>query len=161
MPYKLRLAALATSAALCACAAGCGGSSQTASNPQLVAQADAICKTVAAKRSAANAKLHSTATSTSKSLKTLAQVAPVMALEERRAIDRLAALQTPISSASEWRLMITGLRLLANNASQLALDAKANSIGRVQKTDAEGRQVRQRLDAIAARNGFTYCGRAS
>jgi hypothetical protein len=148
---------------------GCGGGSNTSSSAaskppaSLVAAADPICKAVAGKREAANAALREVAQSTAKTLQVLAQVAPGVAGDQRHEVSVLRALKLTgaASHSKDWQTMLLGLELLAADTTQLAVQAKAKDITAVHKIVLEGHKVQQKLTVIAARDGFTYCGRTS
>jgi hypothetical protein len=158
MPRKPRLAALAATAAILV--AGCGGSSSPTRSP-LVAQADPICKQISVERTAANRELQKVGSSTTKQLQVLARVAPGVAADEQRAVARLRTLKAPSSLAGDWQVLLGGMGELADDAAQIGLDAKAKNLKGVQSLTSNGRAVRQRLTAIADRDGFVYCGRTS
>ncbi|MGO9762069.1 MAG: hypothetical protein ACLP1Q_12510 [Solirubrobacteraceae bacterium] len=148
------LAALAVS--------GCG-SQAAAPRARLVAQADPICKQVNAKRTAADAAMDNATALTgpqgSKVLKYIARTASSLAAYELQAVDRLRALKAPASMAHEWQEMLTGLQQLANDTAQLGIYSASKNVKAGEKLLASSRQIRLRLIAIAARNGFAHCGR--
>jgi hypothetical protein len=140
-------------------ASGCGSQSHTRS--KLVAVADPVCQKVAEKREAANAALQTVAASSTKTLKVLARVAPIVASYEHNEVLLLSNLKAPASQAKDWQEMLTGMRELANDSTQLGIEAKAKKLGAVREIDLRGRIVQQRIGAIATRDGFTFCGRTS
>jgi hypothetical protein len=158
MPSKLRLAPIAIVIAIAA--AGCGSSSNPA-KAKLVAEADPICKQVSVKRSAANAAVQQAGRSTSKTLTTLARVAPPVAVDEHQAIIRLRALKAPASLASDWQKLLNGMAQLANDATEIGDDAKAGEYKAITSLTASGRKLREQLTEISTRDGVTYCGRTS
>jgi hypothetical protein len=160
MPRKLRLAPIAVVVALAV--AGCGSSSSSKSgNAKFVAEADPICEHTLAKRTTANSEVSKVSTSTAKTLAVLARVAPPVAAEEHQAIAQLRALKAPASLNSDWRQLLAGMEVLANDATQIGAHAKASEYKAVLSLTASGRKVREGLIPIAARDGFAYCGRTS
>jgi hypothetical protein len=154
----LRLAAL-LSLFVAVAMAGCGG--QTARG-RFVAQADAICKQVAARRLAANAALSKAGSkSSTHALDALAQIAPGVGAYEHDAVLRLSALKAPASMAQEWQKMLAGIDRLASNTTRLGADAKAKNVKAGQALLVNSQRVHQELTTLAARDGFTYCGRTS
>jgi hypothetical protein len=158
MPHKLRFAPFA--AILAIAAAGCGSSGGSA-RAQLVAQADPVCKQVAAQRLAANTAVGKVGTSTAKTLQALARLAPAVAVDEHQAVARLRALKAPSSLADDWQLLLTGMQQLADDTTRIAADSKAKNYKEVEAITSSGRRLRQQLTVIAARDGFSYCGRTS
>jgi hypothetical protein len=164
MPRQLRLAPVAAAIALAL--AGCGssdsgnstGTVDSAAAKHLVAEADPICKQIAVKREAANASLHGTSKST---LEKLAQLAPKVSVTEHQAVARLRTLTPPSALADDWRQILTGIEKLANDTTQIGVDAKADNLSKVEALTASGRTLREHLSTIAARDGFAYCGRTS
>jgi hypothetical protein len=141
---------------------GCGGSSPTTlTRAELVAHADPVCKQVSARRSAANDELTKAGATSAKGLQLLARVAPGIAAYEHQAVDQLRTLKAPTTLTSEWRQMLTGMQTLADDTSQIGVEAKANKLKKVESITSSGRSVREKLTTIAARDGFTYCGRTS
>ncbi len=141
---------------------GCGSSQKTGGESStLVAQADPICQQVAERRAAANAALRASGASTAKTLGVLARSAPGVATYEHRAIDQLSALKPPAALASDWRQMLAGMQKLADYATRLGPYALSHNVKGIQALDADGKRIRAGLAAIAARDGFTYCGRTS
>jgi hypothetical protein len=167
MSPRFRFAPLLAVAAVLA--VGCGGTSHSSttttsaksSRTAFVAQADPICKQVAARRSAANAALNKVAHSPSKQLELLARLAPPIAVDEHAAVEKLRTLKPPTALAHDWQQMLGGMQQLADDTSKTAADAKAKQLKGVETITASGRQVRQQLTAIASRDGFAYCGRTS
>ncbi len=158
MPRKLRLVPIAIVVAIAV--AGCGTSS-TNGKAKLVAEADPICKQISIDRTAANAEVSKAKSSTAKTLRVLARVAPPVAAAEHRMVARLHALSVPSSLASEWQQLLAGMEQLADDATQIGEQAKANDYKTIASLTASGRTIREHLTAIAARDGFTYCGRTS
>jgi hypothetical protein len=154
---KLRLAAVAALAAIAATGCGAAGQSQS----PFVAQADPICKQVALRRLAANEGLRGKSASRARSLEALARVAPGVAAYERQALDRLRALKAPPSLVNGWRLLLAGMRVLANDTAQIGVDAKAKNYKAVQSIVSSGQRLRQQLAVVATEHGFSYCGRTS
>jgi hypothetical protein len=159
MVHKLRIAAVLVILSALA-AAGCG-SQQANGHTQLVAQADPICKQVAAKRSAANSALPSSLVAPKQTLQVLARVAPGVAAYEHDAVRRLRALSPPASLAQDWQEMLAGMQRLANDTSTIGYDAKAKKFDKAHQVVVSGRKLQERLNVIATRDGFAYCGRAS
>jgi len=154
----LRLAPIAIVIAVSA--AGCGGSSGT-TKTKLVAEADPICKQVAVARAAANTAIAKAGSSTSKSLKIVARVAPPIGAEELKAVAKLRTIKAPASLESDWRQLLSGMEQLGNDASALGAHAKAGEYKALTSITASGRKLRERLTKIATRDGFSYCGRTS
>jgi hypothetical protein len=140
--------------------AGCGssGASHAAGTKQLIAQADPICKEIAAKREAANAALHGASLTT---MVELARLAPTVAAVEHEAVKRLHALQAPAAVSAEWQKILSGMQTLADDTTQLGVDAKAKDVKKVESISASGRHVREQLAPIAEHVGFKYCGTTS
>jgi hypothetical protein len=141
--------------------AGCGGSGPATNRQTFVAQADPICKQVSVERTTANAAVSKASPSKTKELAVLARVAPGVASDERQAVVRLRTLTPPSSLSSDWHVLLTGMQQLASDATQVAADAKANEFKDAETVTSSGRHLREQLTAIAARDGFTYCGRTS
>lgn len=159
MSQKPRIAPLAAFAVfLMLAATGCGSSNSGSSTNALVAAADPICHKVAVEREKANAALSAVSSSSTKTLQVLAKVAPGVAAVEHSAVATLGALKQSGSQSKDWQTMLVGMRLLANDTSQLATAAKANNLEAVHKITAGGKQVREKLTVIAKSEGFTYCG---
>ncbi len=158
MPRTLRLAPIAVVVALAV--AGCGTSGSNA-NAKFVAEADPICKQTLAKRSTANSEVSKVGSSTTKTLAVLARVAPPVAAEEHHAIAQLRALKAPASLSTDWRQLLAGMEVLANDASQIGEHAKAHDYAAIVSLTASGRKIREGLIPIAVQGGFTYCGRTS
>jgi hypothetical protein len=161
MPGKSRsLPSGALCAALATLAAGCGGGG---SHPAgLVAQADPICKQVATRRTAANAALSATKDASSKRrLALLARLAPEIEAIEQQAVEKLRALKPSSAQSSDWKRLLAGIEQLTSDTGKLASAAKAGNENEVKKVDTSGRTLREELTAIAARDGFQYCGRES
>jgi hypothetical protein len=172
MSRQLRIVTVAIVTAFAA--AGCGGTStgtgtstttsssigvrHVAAAKPLVARADPICKLVATKREAANNSLHGTSKST---LETLARLAPKVSVVEHQALTQLLKLKAPAAVAQDWREMLAGIKQLADDTTQISIDAKANDLKAVEALTASGRSLRTKLTAIAERDGFAYCGRTS
>lgn len=165
MSYKTRLAQLAAIVLSAgAVSTGCASQSHAPRSQaftQLVAVADPICKEVATKREAANAKLQSVSASTAKSLSVLAQVAPGISAYQHHEVHVLSALTQSGSKNADWHTMLAGMEHLANDTSQLAADARAKNIKAVRSLVASGHTIQHELAVIAGRDGFTYCGRTS
>jgi hypothetical protein len=160
MSQKLRFILIPAVAALAAIAAtGCGSSQSHKS--ALVAAADPICQKVAEQREAANSTLRGASSSTAKTLQVLTRIAPEIATIEHNAVSTLSKLKPPASEAHEWPTILVGMRLLADDTTKLAAAAKANNIEEVRTIDTHGRELRERLAAIAKRSGFSYCGISS
>ncbi len=139
--------------------AGCGG--QTARG-RFVAQADAICKQVAVRRLAANAALSRAGSrSSAHALDALAQIAPGVGAYEHDAVLRLGALKAPASLADDWQKMLIGMDRLASNTARLGAVAKSKNVKGGQALLVSSQRVHQELTTLAARDGFTYCGRTS
>lgn len=158
MPRKLRLVPIAVVVALAV--AGCGSSSKSG-NAKFVAEADPICKQTLAERTTANSEVSKVSSSTAKTLAVLARVAPPVAVDEHQAIARLQALKPPASLSTDWRQMLAGIEVLANDATQIGEHARAHDYKAIVSLTASGRKVRETLIPIASRDGFTYCGRTS
>jgi hypothetical protein len=146
--------------------AGCGGSSNngsgsTTGSKGFIAQADPICKQVSDVRTAANEAVNKASPSKTKELTVLARVAPGVASDEQHAVSKLRALQPPSSLSGDWNVLLNGMQTLASDASRIGSDAKAKKLTNVESLTKSGRTLRQRLTAIATRDGFTYCGRTS
>jgi hypothetical protein len=157
MPRKLRLVPIAI--VIATAVAGCGSS--TSGNAKFVAEADPICKQTLAKRSTANAEVSKVSSSTAKILAVLARVAPPVAAEDHHAITRLQALKAPASLSTDWRQLLAGMEVLANDATQIGEHAKTHDYGAIVSLTASGNKVREGLIPIAAHDGFAYCGRTS
>ena len=160
MAHRLCIVIVPALAALAVAVGGCG-SQEAAARARLVAQADPICKQVYASRLAANATLPNSLTVTLGALQALARVAPGVAAYQHQAVDRLRTLKAPASLAHAWQEMLAGMQQLADDTTQLGLDAKAKDIKDTQLVISSGRALRKRLTVIAARDGFAYCGRTS
>jgi hypothetical protein len=157
MPRKLRLVPIAI--VIATAVTGCGGS--TSGNAKFVAEADPICKQTLAKRTAANSEVSKVSSSTAKILAALARVAPPVAADEHHAITQLRALKAPASLSTDWRRLLAGMEVLANDATQIGEHAKAHDYEAIVSITASGNKLREGLIPIAAREGFTYCGRTS
>ena len=143
-------------------ALGCGSSQTTGGGSStLIAQADPICRQVAARRAAANAALRESRPSTAKSLLVLAHIAPNVAVYEHQAIDRLSSLKPPAALSSDWQQMLAGMQKLADYAARLGPYARSHNVKGIRALDADGKRIREQLTVIATRDGFTYCGRTS
>ena len=139
--------------------AGCGG---VTARGRFVGQADAICKQVAARRLAANAALSKAGTrSSANALEALAEIAPGMGAYEHDAVLRLSALRAPASMTREWQRMLAGMDRLASDTTRLGADAKSKNVKGGEALLVNSQRVHQELTALAARAGFTYCGRTS
>lgn len=158
MSHKLRLIVLAVLAAVML--AACGGSSKSP-RAELVAKADPICKQVSARRTAANEALSKAGGTSPKGLRLLAQLAPGVAAYEGHAVDELRSLKAPSELAADWQQLLAGMQTLADDAAQIGLEAKAKQLKKVESITSGARELRQRLTAIASRDGFAYCGRTS
>jgi hypothetical protein len=157
MPHRHRFTLLIATASIVA--TGCG--SQGVSRASLVAQADPICKQVAAKRAAANATVPSSLTTIAQELPALARVAPGVAADERQAVARLRTLKAPASLARDWQTLLAGIEQLANDTAQLGADAKAGDFNTAHALVRRARHLREALTVVAERDGFAYCGRTS
>lgn len=153
-PLKLCCGAFCASLAILA--AGCGGGGKSGAG--LVAQADPICKQVAAKRALANAALHLKGNTRARELAVLAEVAPGIAVYEQDAVERLRALKPSAAQSRDWKKLLAGIEQLAGDTHQIAVAAKAKDYNGVTRIVNDGRALRQELSVIAARNGFKYCG---
>jgi hypothetical protein len=162
MSQKRRIAALAALAVfLVLAAAGCGSSNSGSSSKALVAAADPICHKVAVQREKANAALSAASSSSTQTLKVLAQVAPGVAAIEHSAVSELSNLRQSGYHSKAWQTLLTGMRLLANDTTKLATYAKTKDLGAVHSVIASGKQIRDQLTVIAKNQGFTYCGSTS
>jgi hypothetical protein len=166
LPRTSRILCAVLCTLVAALTAGCGGGSSSAAGPgrelspaaaKLVAQADPICKKVELRRTAVNQKLHS-ALSTRARHAVLAEMAPELRSYELGALGKLRTLQVAPPLASEWRTMLAGMRVLAEDAGGLATAAKTSGETAVQAVVAKERKLRRELAVIAERIGFSYCG---
>lgn len=141
--------------------AGCGGTQSLPSGQRkLIAEADPICASASAKRAEANGKLGTvTSLSSPTVLKTIAQTAPGVSAYENEAVSKLRQLSAPASIATDWQTMLAGLQQLAKATGQLGVYAKAKNVTAAEKLLASSKTTREQLLAIAARDGFTNCGR--
>lgn len=94
-------------------------------------------------------------------LKALARVAPGVASFEHQAVGRLQALIPPSSIKADWQQILAGMQQLADDNTQLTSYAQAGNVKAAELLVSASRLLRRRLAAIAARDGLTYCGRAS
>jgi hypothetical protein len=157
----LRSALATTAVAALLAAAGCGSSGSSngapASKARFIARADAICKPLNARRSAANTEV-GPVTSTA-TLPKVAQIAPFLAAFERNAVVELRRLTAPAALAGSWRRILAGTQLLAEDSVRLGEQAKAGDLKAVKDTIHRSQQRERELIAIAAPAGFAHCGR--
>jgi hypothetical protein len=147
--------ALATVAALLL--AGCGGSSASArAKSRAIAQADAICAQVNARRNAANRQLGPTVTSAV--LPKLARLAPGLAAYEHGAVVELRGLAVPSGLAADWRRILAGAEQIATNTVKLGRYSKANDLKAVEALVHEDQQSEQEVSTVASAAGFKHCG---
>ncbi len=123
-----------------------------------MAQADPICKQVAARLSAANAQVPRSPFLAKKTLKVIARLAPGMAAYENQALERLRRLHAPSSVAGDWQQLLAGMQRLAADTSEVGVDARAHEFNQAHAVTLGARALRQRLATVAGRDGFTYCG---
>jgi hypothetical protein len=164
MSRKLRFVPIAAVTIFVAlAAAGCGGSGSTSSHKltALVNVADPICQKVAVKRESVNAALRAAGSSSAQSLQVLAREAPAVATLEHAAVQLLGTLKQAGSESKEWKTILLGMRLLAEDTTQLASAAKRNDIEEVHRIDSGGKTLREKLATIAKDSGFSYCGVSS
>jgi hypothetical protein len=152
-----RLCSTFVIAALTVLAAGCGASSTSNPKAKLIAQADAICKPLNARRKAANKQVG--AVTSAATLPKVAQIAPLLAAFERNAVAELRKLSAPATLAENWRKIVAGLQQLADNTAQLGVYAKASNLKEVEGVIHKSQQKERELITIATTAGFAHCGR--
>jgi hypothetical protein len=154
-------------------ASGCGGSSksssqaalstQTASPTQaespasnaplsraeLITKADAICKGVNAKRATVHLRTN----------QDFVRTLPQVAAYERSEIAELSKLTPPSSMATDWREILAGNRMIAENTAKVAEYTKANNISGAHTLLVSATQAQDQLTATAQRDGFKACAR--
>jgi hypothetical protein len=143
--------------------AGCGGGTSSSSaesasaRSPMVAQADAICKVVNARRKAADEQVG--AVTSDAALAKVAQIAPYLAAIERNAIIKLRKLTPPADVAPAWQKVLAGAELLSVNAGKLNEDAKAKNLKGAEAVIKADQKSEKELFAVAKKAGFRHCGR--
>jgi hypothetical protein len=156
MNHGLRLTLIL--AVLASIFAGCGGSGASSNaTSRMISSADAICKGVNARRTAANT--HVGAVASQAALPKVAAVAAGLAAYERNAVVELRKLTAPASLAQDWRKILAGAEKLAGNTTKLGEEAKAKNLKGVEGLIHEDQQSEKELIAIATTAGFKHCGR--
>lgn len=130
---------------------GCGGSSpKPLTHAELIAKANAICKTVSAKL----------ATKTVKSVQDLVRIAPELASFEQTALTELSKLVPPADLESDWKTFVAGAEKLAENTAKLGEDVKSKNIKAAHALVLTTEKTTQQMLAIAKRDGFKHCEQA-
>lgn len=91
----------------------------------------------------------------------IARLAPRLAEDERKGAAELRALRAPASMASDWNTIVTSARAIAEDTAKLGRYAKENNLKAAAPLFSADRQSQQRALAVAARDGFKQCSRAS
>jgi hypothetical protein len=136
--------------------AGCGGSSSASKSP-MVAQADALCKTLNERRTGANKEVGAV-TSVAK-LRKVAELEPFLQAFERNTLAKLRTLTPPSEIAPAWQRILAGAELLAEHAGKLGAAASAKNLKAVEILVKEDQQSEKELIPIATKAGFKHCGR--
>jgi len=148
---RTQLAALALAAVTLA--SGCGGSSKATrlTSAELIAKADAICARV-------HAEFHANGYS---SLQSMALRAPRVAADEQTGARELRELTPPAAMADDWKQIVENAEAIAAETAKLGEDAKHDTLAELTPMLNTGEQRDRRVLAIAARDGFKQCAKAS
>jgi hypothetical protein len=141
---------------LCAAAfatSGCGSSSKSTSltKSELIAKADAICAHV-------HHEYHAHGYTTAASI---ARQAPLVAAAEQAGVNEMHKLTPPASMAADWNKVIAGAQTVASDTATLAKYAKEGNRKAMTSLFATGLGSQQQALAVAARDGFGDCAKAS
>jgi len=147
-PRALAATALAATALA---ASGCGGSSpKPLTRAELTVKANAICKKVTAKLTAATKGGVG-------SVQAIARVAPELASFEETALGELGKLVPPAKLESDWKQFIAGAQTLAENTSKLGEYAKENNLKAAKSLIVSSEATQKQMIAIAKRDGLKDC----
>jgi hypothetical protein len=117
----------------------------------LIARADKVCARVNARRK----------TTTVSSIQTYVQLLPPLAAYEKAAAVEMSALTPPDSMTRDWRVIVAGNKLLAENTAKLAEYAGAKDLGGARPLAAATSVMQQRVASTAHKDGFKDCARFS
>jgi hypothetical protein len=149
---RRQLAALGLAAAALT-AIGCGSSSKGKSlaSVELIAKADVICARV-------HAQYHANGYTTAQSI---AHLAPRVASYEQIGVSELRKLIPPASMAGDWKQIVDGAQTVAEETAKLGQYAKDNNLKAATPLLSSSLRRQQQVLAVAARDGFKECSRAS
>jgi hypothetical protein len=153
----IALVAVAATLIFAGCGSAGGSGASSSAGSRMIAQADAICKELNAHRKAANNKVG--AVTSVSALPKVAAVAPGLATFERGRIAELRTLSAPASISEDWRKILAGTQLLAEDAAKLGIEAKAANLKAVERVIHTDQQKERELITIAITAGFKHCGR--
>lgn len=132
---------------------GCGGSSESQSltRAELIAKADTICKNL-------HAKIHANGSSTSQEI---IRKVPQNASYEQTALSELRKLQPPTSIANDWKQILNGNQVLADDTVKLGRTAAEGHIQLAKPLISAAQRVQQQVLLTAKHDGFDDCAKAS
>jgi hypothetical protein len=142
--------------------AGCGGGSSTdiASDSKssnsialaaLIEKADRICVRLDEKFTGAQGRAQTN--------HAVAHVVPLLVAAEREALVELSKLTPPASIAGDWQTMLADRQTLIGDFNKLGEYAKLNNSTDIKSAATSIEGQRQRMLAIAKRDGFQECSR--
>jgi hypothetical protein len=165
MYARLLVAAYAVIASTLA-AIGCGSSSSTTTSSSsakdptsahrtaevntMVAEANAICMRLNAKKGAAPPASTEQA---------VGRVAPKVAADERTAVAELRKLTPPATMASDWKQILADAETLTAGTARLGAYAQANDLVGAQPMIRASQQAQKQMSALAETDGFKECAR--
>lgn len=150
---RVRIAALVLMVGTLAIS-GCGKSSKSLTQAELVQKANSICKRVSTEIASVNAHPANNA-------KDIARIASKLTAFEQSALVELGKLVPPDQLASDWKQFIAGAETLADNTAKLGEYAKTNKMQAAQGLIKSSTTVQERMKSIAGNDGFTECEQVS
>jgi hypothetical protein len=141
-------AVVLTAMALTVCG-GCGASSKPLTRAELTAKADAICKRVSAKLATVNKQ--------ASNQQGIAQVAPRLASFEQTELAELSKLTPPSELANDWKTIVAGAQMLAENTAKLGEYAQAKDVKGAQGLIGSSERTQRQMLATVRRDGLTAC----
>jgi hypothetical protein len=126
-------------------------SSTPTSSGELISEANAICRRVAARRASNRAETN----------EQFARVVSELASFEQGISAELAKLAPPASLASDWRQILTGVQMLAADTAKVGEYARTNQLHTAigARVVSAREKLENQLLSIARRDGFTDCAR--
>ena len=136
--------------------AGCGGSGDAAggpplSRPQLMAQAEAICR----RRNVAIDAIKLRGTSAAD----IARFASRSVAVEQAAFTDLARLTPPASMAGDWRQVLAYSRVLLRYVVELDEFGRRGEVRAISVLARSAEAAKRQLLVVGTRGGFRYCAR--
>lgn len=126
------------------------GASKPLTRAELVAKADAICKSI-------NARLNATGASSNKGG---AQVFLRLAAFEQTALAELEKFNPPAVLAGDWRQIVASGRTLAADTAKYSEYTKLKNPTAAQSVVVSGDKIRQQASTMARSDGFNDCAQA-